>query len=392
MKLHARILIVALAVALTASAGCDSMAKRMATGFNRKFNKPSWRQQVAMALDRDDADNRRTGINYMAPNTKPDDVGTLKLFALILANDRDPFVRAAAATALGMVGNADFAGPVIEALTDRSEVVRWDAARALANLVVDDAVEPLIERAVADKSANVRIAATQSLASYRKARAVRSLLQLMDARDLAVRIEAHKSLVEIYRMDLGSESKHWADIATRDIPPPLTQVELDAQKGWWRRFRDKRRRLREQNLAAQAVEDQADQEDFDRRHQAARDADAEDEQPKRSWWQRFRDEQARIRQRENPEDDEPLELGSLAPEPTEYIRPGERLPDDDKPADDQPTPPADEPDVPDKPAARPDTDPMGPTGAEADEPTVPQFPAAGDDTPQDMETVPIAAD
>ncbi len=382
MKTHARILIVVLAGWLAGSAGCGKMGGRMAAAFNRKLNKPSWRQRVAMALDADDADNRRMGINYMAPDTKGDDEGTLKLFAFILANDRDPFVRAAAVTALGIVGNTDFAPDVIAALEDHSEVVRWDAAKALANLVADDALEPLIAHAFGDPSMNVRISATRSLAGHRKPRCVRMLLQLMDARNLSVRREAHKALVAIFRMDLGEEPEHWADVASYDIPPAMTQVQLDAQKNWWRRFIDKRRRLREEHLAEQQAEEEAFQEDYERRLEADRDQqDGEGDEPERSWWQRFRDEQARIRRRESPDRTEPLRLEELAPGAAEHIRPDERLDDEDADESAQ----TDDQDAPDQR----DIDPMGPAGADAaatDRPPIPQPP--DDDAPQDLEIAP----
>lgn len=260
MNTCAKILALAATAAALAVAGCGEKGNR---AFNRRLNPPSWRQRVAMAVDHDDADNRRVGINYMAPDTKCTDTGTLKLFAFILANDRAPFVRAAAVTALGTVGNTDFAPDAIAALGDASEVVRWDAARALGKLVVDEALEPLIARAANDPSTNVRIAATQSLGSYRKGRSVRTLLQLMDVGDLSVRRAAHQSMVKIYRVDLGGEPECWADAAAGDIPPALTQAQLDAQKSWWRRFREKRQQPREQGEAEQQAEEDAFQEDYE---------------------------------------------------------------------------------------------------------------------------------
>jgi len=258
MNACAKILALAATAAL-AAAGCGEKGNR---AFNRRLNPPSWQQRVAMAVDRDDADNRRMGINYMAPDTKSTDTGTLKLFAFILANDRDPFVRAAAVTALGTVGNTDFAPDAIAALDDGSEVVRWDAAKALGKLVVDEALEPLIARAASDTSTNVRIAAAQSLGSYRKRRSVRTLLQLMDVGDLSIRRAAHQSMVEIYRVDLGGEPECWAEAAAGDIPPAATQAQLDAKKSWWRRFREKRQQPREQPEAEQQAEQQAEEDAF----------------------------------------------------------------------------------------------------------------------------------
>ena len=272
MKLHNNMLAVVLAG--LAAAGCGKTGGEMAGAFNRRLNPPSWQQRVAMALDRDDADNRRMGIHLLAKDTKPEDTGTLKLFAFILANDNDPFVRAAAVTALGMVGNPDYASDIIEAMEDRSEVVRWDAAKAMDRLPVDEGLEPLIAHALTDPSMQVRIAATRALRNYPKPRAVRMLLRLMDAGDLSVRREAHKSLVDIFRIDLGSDPQLWADTAG-NIPPPLTQDQIDAQKGWWRRLLDRRRRPREQDIAAEDAADSTSQEEHD--HPGQEDSDQHDQ-------------------------------------------------------------------------------------------------------------------
>ena len=382
MKLHNNILAIVL-VGLSAAAGCGKTGGELSGAINRRLNPPSWRERVAMALDRSDADNRRMGIHLLAKDTERDDTGTLKLFAFILANDNDSFVRAAAVTALGTVGNPDYGSHIIEALEDRSEVVRWDAAKALGRLPVDDGLEPLIAHALTDQSMQVRIAATRSLRNYRKPRAVRMLLRLMDAGELSVRREANKSLVDIFRIDLGSDPELWAD-AAGNIPPPLTQDQIDAQKTWWRRLLDRRRRLREQDIAAEDAADRTWQEEYD---QASQDDSDQPDQPGRSLWQSFRDRQAEIRRRENPEGPAPESLQGLAPRPREYVSPDGQPPDDEQPPDEQPD---DDPDAQNR-ADQPQPEDMGPTGA-AEVAAPPDAPEPGDgppdDAPQDLEIDP----
>jgi len=282
-----------LASMIAASAGCNR-DPQMAQTFKRKINPPSWDQRVAMATDSTDADNRRIGVTLMAEKVKADDTASLKLFAFILANDTDPFVRAAAATALGNVANPDFAPDIIAALDDRSEIVRWDAAKALGNVPVDGALDPLIARATSDSSTNVRVSATRSLGNFHRPLAVRTLLRLMDAPDLAIRREAHDAMVKIFRIDLGDRPDMWASAAAGEIPPPPTQAQLDAKKPWWQRWQDKRQEQpkRDQQLTV----DSTPPEDQRQPHQPY--ADQQD-----TW--------------------------DLLPEPEKYLTPGDSLTDNE---------------------------------------------------------------
>ena len=75
-------------------------------------------------------------------------------------------VRRLAAGALGELGDARAVEPLIAALKDESEVVRWSAARTLGELGNARAVEPLKEL-LGDEDAAVRTAAAEALKRLR---------------------------------------------------------------------------------------------------------------------------------------------------------------------------------------------------------------------------------
>ena len=90
-------------------------------------------------------------------------IGTPAVSPLIQAlGDRSENVRAAAAWALGDLGDPQAIPALIQALGDQSENVRWAAAWALGDLGDPQAVPPLI-KALRDRSENVRCAAAWAL-------------------------------------------------------------------------------------------------------------------------------------------------------------------------------------------------------------------------------------
>ena len=182
----------------------------------------------------DDPDLRRGAILELADRKAGKTDTALALFAEVLKTDASPFVRSAAATAIGMGENTAFIDPVIDAMEDPSPVVRWDAAKALDHLLAPPALDPLLRHAVGDDSLDVRLTCIRGLRSYREPTTVRSLALLLDDPEVSVRHEAHRSLVEIFGVDYGPDSCHWSDAHTRPIPS-----EDQLNKTWWGRMRDR---------------------------------------------------------------------------------------------------------------------------------------------------------
>ncbi len=105
-------------------------------------------------------------------------------------------VRENAAEALGLLNDKEAIIPLIEALNDKDEEVRWKAAWALGNIGDKSAVVPLIY-ALNDDRWTVRRFAVTSLGRIMDERAVDSLIEALDDEDWHVRKYAAEALGNI---------------------------------------------------------------------------------------------------------------------------------------------------------------------------------------------------
>ena len=88
-------------------------------------------------------------------------------------------IRRDAAQTLGELKDPGAVEPLINALDDESEWVRWRAAQSLGNLEDERAVEPLIH-ALYDSNWRVRLAAVQSLGKLLSPKALPHLERMVD--------------------------------------------------------------------------------------------------------------------------------------------------------------------------------------------------------------------
>jgi len=203
-------------------------------------NKRPWRmfpksnEQLMAEVTDVDPRLRREAVLELAERKAGKDSAALALYDQMVKSDPDPFVRAAAVTALGNLGNTEHIPALVHALEDPAEFVRWDAATALDRIVGPDALLPLITHARKDDSLDVRIAATHALRNYRDSRAVLTLADLMDDPDLSIRTKAHEGLVEIFGFDYGPKARDWVNAHRKEIPPEPVEEE---EPSWWRRMR-----------------------------------------------------------------------------------------------------------------------------------------------------------
>ena len=191
---------------------------------------PKGTDQVKMAFDPDDADNRREGVVGLAKRDWGLQDPYLKGYAVLLSEDRDPTVRSAAVRALGASGDQTYLTDIILALHDKHEQVRWDAAVALDNVLGEEAIEPLCEKANEDSSDSVRRCSAKALRHYRKKQVIKTLARCLDDDALGVRYTAHKSLMEILGRDVGTESENWQQFAKGELPD---SAPAETKKRWW---------------------------------------------------------------------------------------------------------------------------------------------------------------
>jgi hypothetical protein len=207
-------------------------------GLMRKFSGPTPKQQVAMAFDTEDPDQRREGIIGLSSHKWGLQEPYLKGYAAILKTDRNALVRAAAVRALGKAEDPNYLPAVAGALEDESETVRQDAGAALDGLIGPEAVEPLRKHALEDADKTVRANCARALRHYRRDDVYRGLVECLSDRSLAVRHQAHESLVALSGTDLGHEPEDWAKVSLSDVPA----AEAGGTSGsWWDRFRRKKK-------------------------------------------------------------------------------------------------------------------------------------------------------
>lgn len=205
----------------------------------KKFTRPTPQQQLAMAFETDDPDRRREGIVLLSNNKWGLQEPYLKGYAGFLNSDDNPLVRSVAARALGRAGDPKYFKDLVEALSDESKTVRWDAAIALDSLIpaarregdkADLAAGPLQNHATRDPAVDVRTAAARALRHYHRKDVVKTLLQCLGDPEMGVRYRARASLVEITGLDYGYEPEDWASIVDGDLPAPLPD---EPRKRWW---------------------------------------------------------------------------------------------------------------------------------------------------------------
>ena len=206
-----------------ASAGCD---------FNKFMGDlfpPPMTPQTLEQKSRD-PDFRRDAINRVVKRDSGKKEPWLKAYAMLLRQDGDPTVRAAAARALGTARATEYTPDLVEALAeDKSDMVRWDAAVALDAVPGESAPPVLMEKALADESDQVRAASAKALRHYRTPKVVATLVECLNDNAFAVRYRARQSLRDISGRDYGYEADEWAPIVHGD-------VDLDKpphRRPWW---------------------------------------------------------------------------------------------------------------------------------------------------------------
>jgi DNA primase len=196
----------------------------------RRLFGPAPQELVRQMFESRDPDLRRSAIERLSARDWGRRDPYLKAYAL-LAGDTVPSVRSAAVRALGRGGDARYAEPVVAALKDPDEHVRWDAAAALDLLVDERAVAPLAEAAVSDPSVDVRLASARALRHYRTREAGEALLRCLDDPEFSVQFQAGESLKQLTGESAGTDVRAWrALLGASGVPvaPPPRRA-----RPWW---------------------------------------------------------------------------------------------------------------------------------------------------------------
>lgn len=176
--------------------------------------------EAIRGLEGNSPDIRRQSINELVRGGPEHSQRLLTRFAEIARHDRDELVRATAIRALNRARDASATQIFIDALNDKSVVVRLEAAKALANLPDERAVVKLTQLVNSEtEDKDVRIAAADALKHYRSVDGARALIAQLDNRDFGVAWQSRRSLVRLTGKDLRYDEAAWlAFIASPDRP------------------------------------------------------------------------------------------------------------------------------------------------------------------------------
>jgi hypothetical protein len=171
-----------------------------------------------MMLDQNSADHRRQGIYRLVQYDFAQRPPYTKMYQNLASTDADFTVRAAAVRALNWSRDQSAAPVFITALGDKSELVRWEAAKALIN-VPDPSALAALTRAVSDanESKDVRIAAADALQHYRNLNSARALVSTLGGKDFGVAWQARQSLHAMTGADYRYDESAWLDFLSRNM-------------------------------------------------------------------------------------------------------------------------------------------------------------------------------
>jgi HEAT repeats len=165
---------------------------------------------VEMMNDPNSADARRTGINELLTYNFAKGPPYTVRYRQISAFDDDATVRAVALRASNRSRDVQATPLFVSALSDKSELVRLEGAKALVHLP-DPAAERSLMRELADPNENldVRIAAADALKHYHDLTNARALAEALDDKDFSIVWQARRSLVYLTGRDFGYDDGAW---------------------------------------------------------------------------------------------------------------------------------------------------------------------------------------
>ncbi|MBN4049812.1 HEAT repeat domain-containing protein [bacterium AH-315-M10] len=163
----------------------------------------------AEQLKSSDPLERQEALLHFSSQEKVDDLTVEILRASIAGGEPSPLVRAAAAYALGELGDTENVPLLIKSLKDKNHLVRFDAVIALGKLGDGRAVKPLIDRLSNDAHPWVRLKSARALRKLKAGAAVPSLVSALDDRSRSVQYNAHQALRELTGQKFSRDQSEW---------------------------------------------------------------------------------------------------------------------------------------------------------------------------------------
>jgi hypothetical protein len=166
------------------------------------------------------SDARRRGINDLLRWDFAHNPPYLLRYREIARNDPDPYVRSVAIRALNRCRDADSRPTFVAGLSDNSQLVRLESAKALVNLPDPSAADALIRLVTkAEEDRDVRIAAADALGYYRRQEVARALTPRLGEHDFSVAWQARRSLRRLTGRDFYYNEAAWLEYITGPEKP-----------------------------------------------------------------------------------------------------------------------------------------------------------------------------
>lgn len=174
-------------------------------------------------LDPTHADRRRQAIVYLSKREFGRQDPYVTYYAEMVRSDRDYTVRAMAIRALNRVRAQKYSPLYLQFLEDRHELVRLEAAKALANVPDARAIQALMNHLepAREESIDVRVACVDALRNYRTSEVAQALVRALGDRQLGVCFQARRSLKVMTGKDYRYDQAAWLNYLTSNSKPFL---------------------------------------------------------------------------------------------------------------------------------------------------------------------------
>ena len=171
---------------------------------------PSPFEAATWASDFNNPGKQREGVVLLANSYFGGAEANVKLYRILVEENSDPLVRAAAITALGRWGEAKDATIIAERLDDTFTQVRLEAAKALQRLHLSDVEAKIWQRLVdEDEEESIRIELAIALGQYPSDASFQALVDTLQYHGLALNLAAADSLRVLTGQDFGLDGPLW---------------------------------------------------------------------------------------------------------------------------------------------------------------------------------------
>jgi hypothetical protein len=197
-------------LSLAGGSGCvmDDMDE-----ISRIFDVPTPGEAARWALDQHDPDRRREGLVLLCTATFGGAEVYVSLYRDYVENDDNPLVKSAAIAALARHGTPQDAlliAPWAKRSVTESVTIRWAAVQGLQRLHNRDVVAVLVDVVIdREEQSEIRSAACVAMGQYPEDRVAQALITVLDARELAINVDAAEALAMLTGQQFGMDMPAW---------------------------------------------------------------------------------------------------------------------------------------------------------------------------------------